>query len=166
MKSLLAVGRSEDAAAYADEISTAPYDMSLGICEHPVVDAFLHSASVKAEKNGFALDALVSVPADVPIAATDLVCTYGNLLENAFEACRDTPGVTVILRTAVHAGYLAISTENPVGPEDGKKTRIEGLERGIGFRVLKDLAEKYDGSFRYQTDGDVFRAEITYRLEV
>jgi len=53
-----------------------------------------------------------------------------------------------------------------VGPETGRRTRIQGLERGIGFRVLKDLAKKYNGSFRYQTDGDVFRAEITYRLEV
>ena len=166
VRSLLVAGRNEDAAAYMEEIDEAPYDMTLGICEHPVVDAFLHSAMGKAEKNGFSLDALVSVPAEVPIAASDLVCTYGNLLENAFEACRDVPGATVTLRTAVHSGYLAISTENPVGPETGRRTRIQGLERGIGFRVLKDLAKKYNGSFRYQTDGDVFRAEITYRLEV
>lgn len=166
VKSLLAAGRNEDAAAYVAEISAASFDVRLGICEHPVVDAFLHGAAMKAQENGFALDAVVNVPADIPIAATDLVCTYGNLLENAFEACRGVPGAAVTLHTAVNSGYLVIFTENPIGPNDGKKSRVEGLERGIGLRVLRDLAQKYQGDFRYNAVDGLFRAEITYRLDV
>lgn len=166
MDSLLASGRHTEAAAYVAELRTESYNPTLGICENPVVDAFLHSAIQSAAEEGLVLDVSVSVPADISIASTDLVCTYGNLLDNAVEACTGVPEAVIKLRTHVSAGYLITSAENPIGPNEGRKTRIQGLERGIGLRVLQDLAEKYDGSFRYQTDGDVFRAEITYRLDV
>lgn len=166
MDSLLATGRSEDAAVYVAELRADSYSSTLGICEHPVVDAFLYSAAQSAAEGGFVLDVSVSVPADISIASTDLVCTYGNLMDNAFEACEGIPGATVRLRTHVAAGCLVISTENPIGPDSGRKTRIQGLERGIGLRVLRDLAEKHNGGFRYAVDGGMFRAEITYRLDV
>ena len=166
MDGLLTTGRSGEAAAYVAELKAGAYHSSLGICEHPVVDAFLYSAVQSAARGGFVLDVAVSVPADVPVASTDLVCTYGNLMDNAFEACEGLEGAAVRLRTHIAAGYLVISTENPIGPDSGRKTRIQGLERGIGLRVLAGLAEKYNGSFRYSGENGVFRAEILYRLDV
>lgn len=166
MDGLLAAGRHTEAAAYVAELRAESYNPTLGICENPVVDAFLHSAIQSAAEEGLVLDVSVSVPADISIASTDLVCTYGNLMDNAVEACAGVPGAVITLRTHIAAGYLITTAENPIGPNEGRKTRIQGLERGIGLRVLDDLAEKYNGSFRYQTDSDVFRAEITYRLDV
>lgn len=166
MDGLLATGRSEEAAAYVAELRAMPYSATLGICEHPVVDAFLHSAVQSAAQGGFVLDVSVSVPADIAIASTVLVCTYGNLMDNAFEACEGIPGATVKLRTHVASGYLVITTENPIGPDMGRKTRIRGLERGIGLRVLRDLAEKHNGHFHYAAENGLFRAEIAYRLDV
>lgn len=165
MDSLLASGRHEEAAAYVSELRSNSYDTSLGICEHPVVDAYLYSAQQKGKEIGVMLDAIVSVPMDVSVSSTDLVCTYGNLLDNAFEACRGLEGAVIQLRTAVTAGFLVISTENPIGSGQEKKARIRGLERGLGLRVVENLADKYNGSFRYSTDGDVFRAEVAYELK-
>ena len=164
MDGLLVSGRHEEAAAYVSELRAGSYDKDLGICEHPVVDAYLYSAVHKAKERRVTLDAVVFVPRDISIAATDLVCTYGNLLDNAFEACRGLEGATIRLRTYIAAGCLAISTENPIGPESERKCRIRGLERGIGLRVLQDLAKKYDGSLRYTAEGGTFRTEITYQL--
>ena len=51
-----------------------------------------------------------------------------------------------------------------------KKRRIPEMERGVGFAILSQLAERYDGEFRYkeelqpeeaaQRNTGVFLAEI------
>lgn len=166
MDSLLASGRSEEAAAYVAELKAVSYDASLGICEHPVVDAFLHRTIRNGEADGWSVEASVTVPADISVSDTDLICTFGNLLDNAVEACSGMKDPVIRMSARVAAGFLVISMENPVGPSDERKSRIPGLARGVGLRVLEDLAEKYDGSFHYTAADGVFRAEITYRLEV
>jgi len=37
-------------------------------------------------------------------------------------------------------------------PAAAKPRRIPELERGVGFRVLSGLAQKYDGSFRHELE--------------
>lgn len=164
MNDLLTSGRSEEAAAYVTELRAASWDRSLGICQHPVVDAYLHNALQRAADAAVALDVKVSVPADVSVVDTDLVCTFGNLLDNAFEACEGLEGAFIRLSAFVKAGYLLITMENSIGGEKEKKARIQGLERGIGLRVLDGLAKKYDGDFRYGEENGLFRTEITYKL--
>lgn len=164
MNELLSSGRHSEAAAYVTELRATSYDRTLGICQHPVVDAYLHNAAQRAGEEGLLLDIKASVPADISIADTDLVCTFGNLLDNAFEACAGRAGAVIHLRAHTAAGYLMISTENPIGDAGEKKQRIQGLERGIGLRVLEGLAEKYSGSLRYGAEDDSFRTEITYKL--
>lgn len=164
MNELLASGRHSEAAAYVTELRGSAYDRTLGICQHPVVDAYLHNAAQRAGEEGLRLEIKASVPADISIADTDLVCTFGNLLDNAFEACAGRGGAVIHLRAHTAAGYLLISTENPIGDAGEKKQRIQGLERGIGLRVLEGLAEKYSGSLRYGAEDDSFRTEITYKL--
>lgn len=164
MNELLVSGRNEEAAAYVTALRRTSYDRSLGICQHPVVDAYLNNAMQRAAETGVVLEISASVPADVSVADTDLVCTFGNLLDNAFEACEGQENASVFLQAAVMTGYLVITMKNSLGGEKEKKAHIQGLERGIGLRVLKDLAQKYDGHMQHGAEGDVFRTEIAYKL--
>ena len=88
-----------------------------------------------------------------------------NLLDNAVEACAGIAGACVSLRCAQLSGCLVICTENPVshGPAE-KQRRISELERGVGSRVLKDLAEKYNGSLKQEQKDGVFMAELILNL--
>lgn len=165
INTLMATGRNEEAVVYVSELREMEYDRSLGICEHPVVDAYIYSAIRKGKENGVTLDAVLTVPADISVAAPDLVCTYGNLLDNAFEATIGTEGSVITLRTGISAGYLLISMENPVGIQKDRKDSISGLERGVGTRVLRDFAAKYDGAFHCSIKNGIFRTEISYQLK-
>lgn len=60
-------------------------------------------------------------------------------------------------------GYLTVETENPLPPGRDKKRRVPELERGVGFHILQELAEKYDGSFTYSAVDGVFRTELTLK---
>ena len=44
------------------------------------------------------------------------------------------------------SSFIFIDTENPALPQvDAKRRRIPELPRGVGFHILSELANKYDG---------------------
>ena len=101
------------------------------------------------------------LPVKLNISNPDLICIYGNILDNAIEACRNTDNGKISLSTKYKQPYLTISCTNTV-PETmkEKKRRIPELERGIGFTILSGLAVQYDGQFVNELDNGVFRTEI------
>ena len=68
MQSLLESRRSGEAAAYLSELKANSYDTTLGICEHPVVDAFLHNKIEAAKAAGVEIKARVSLHAKLPVS--------------------------------------------------------------------------------------------------
>lgn len=165
MQSLLDSSRSGEAAAYLSELKASSYDTSLGICEHPVVDAFLHNKMEAAKAAGVEVKARVSLRTGLTVSNVDLIRAFGNLLDNAVEACTGLDNAQVTLTCTQLSGCLVIVTENP-SPEKPleKSRRIPELERGVGGRVLKSLAEKYDGSLKQEQKNGIYRAELILNL--
>ena len=100
MQSLLENSRSGEAAAYLSELKASTYDTTLGICENPIIDAFLHNKIEWAKTNGVEIRARVSLRAGLSVSNVDLVRAFGNLLDNALEACAGIAGACVDLRCA------------------------------------------------------------------
>ena len=166
MQILLEKGEHTQAAEYASELlSDTTYSSSLGQCENPVVDAFLYARLGELRADGIAVDTEVNLPAYPEVSNADLIIAFGNLLDNAEEACRGAADKHLAVRARVAKGYLAIETENslPVCGAQEKKRRVPELPRGVGFHILQELAEKYDGTFTYRTDDGVFRAELALK---
>lgn len=161
MQALLQSGQYQSAAAYSDEVAAqAQVQEHLGVCENPVVDAYLFSRSQELEKQGYRVQLRVSVPDDTGIANSDLITAFANLLDNAVDACRACGDPAISLSAAVSKGYLTIETENACVKPQTKKRRIPELERGIGFSIFQELARKYDGSFSYRTEDGRFTASL------
>ena len=165
MQSLLESSRSGEAAAYLSELKASAYDTTLGICENPIIDAFLHNKIESARASGVEIRARVSLSAGLTVSNVDLVRAFGNLLDNALEACAGIAGACVDLRCAQLSGCLVIRCENPVnGTPAEKSRRIPELDRGVGSRVLKDLAEKYNGSLKQERQEGIFLAELILNM--
>lgn len=163
---LLENGQNAEAAAYASELQGGNrYHSRLGACLNPVVDAFLFHRAEELRTQDMEVDAAVSLPPDMGVANADLISAFGNLLDNAAEACRSAPSKRISIRARIKNGYLLIETENPaVLPEEkAKPRRIPELERGVGFHILRELAEKYGGEFVTSTGDGVFHAALTLR---
>ena len=154
INALLQEGNLKAATEYSEQLlPMQTYISRLGKCQNPVVDAFLYSRMQDAEAKGMPVQADVSLPVELPVSNTDLIVAFGNLLDNALEACSGIPDAQITLRAHMDKGYLVIQESNPVcarQPQGKKPRRIPELERGVGFRVLGGLAEKYDGSFRHE----------------
>ena len=161
MQALLQSERYQDAAAYSDEISAqAQVQEHLGICENPIVDAYIFSRSQELEAQGYHVQLRVQLPETVGISNSDLIIAFANLLDNAAEACRACEDKTISLTAAVSKGFLTIEAENACAQPQTKKRRIPELERGIGFSIFQELARKYDGSFSYHTENGRFTASL------
>jgi len=168
MESLLSQGNYEVARDYAAQVKdTCSQSFRLGICENPVVDAFLFSRSEELRKQGFHIEMQVSVPSHSTILDTDLIIAFGNLVENAVEACQNAGEKRFSIRVSEEKDFLCIETQNPVSAATaGRKKRIPELERGIGFRILKELSHRYQGSFTYQIRSGVFYTNLILKEDM
>ena len=167
INALLQAGNLQAASEYSEQLlPEQTYSSRLGACRNPVVDAFLYTRVQDAQARGVPVRADVSLPVELPVSNTDLIVAFGNLLDNALEACSGIPDAQITLRAHMDKGYLVIQESNPVRPRQpqGKKPRrIPELERGVGFRVLSGLAEKYDGSFRHTCENDTYTVTLLLR---
>lgn len=167
INALLQAGNLKAASEYSEQLlPMQTYISRLGKCQNPVVDAFLYSRIQDAEHRGVPVQADVSLPVELPVSNTDLIVAFGNMLDNALEACEGVPGAQITLCAYMDKGYLVIQESNPVRarqPQGKKPRRIPELERGVGFRVLSGLAQKYDGSFRHTCENDTYTVTLLLR---
>ena len=162
MQALLHAERYQDAAAYLSEVSAqTQVQERLGVCENPIVDAYIFSRSQELEKQEYRVQLRVRLPEAIGISNSDLIIAFANLLVNAADACHACEDKTISLTAAVNKGFLTIETENACRTQlQTKKRRIPELERGIGFSIFQELARKYDGSFSYHTENGRFTASL------
>ena len=88
ISALLQAGNLKEASEYSAQLLPLQTDNSrLGSCRNPVVDAFLYTRVQDAQAKGIPVQAEVSLPVELPVSNTDLIVAFGNLLDNALEAC-------------------------------------------------------------------------------
>ena len=162
---LLREGNTAEASEYADQLMPLHENISkLGSCRNPVVDAFLSSRIQDAEDRGISVKADITIPAELNISNTDLIVLFGNIMDNAVEACACADTKEISLRSHIAKGYLIVTEYNPsVKAPQKKQRRIPELERGVGFRVLSSLAKKYDGSFEHGIENGIYTVTVMLR---
>ncbi|MCI7510649.1 MAG: GHKL domain-containing protein [Firmicutes bacterium] len=164
---LLKEGNAKAASEYSAQLlPMQQYISHLGECRNPTVDAFLYSRIREAGSLGINVEADVAMPADLAISNTDLIVLFGNIMDNAIEACQHMDNATIKLTALISRGHLVVRESNPV-PEhpEAKKRRIPELERGVGFRVLDNMAEKYNGSFTHSIEDGVYTVTVMLNTE-
>ena len=161
VQSLYASGRSEDAQEYMGELDANSYDATLGLCENPVVDAFLHNRIEEARSSGIRVEVRIDLGLGLPVSNVDFIRIFGNLIDNAIEACKGAEAPELYIECIKARGCLVIKTKNSVKQDRAKNARrIAELDRGIGKIVLADVAKKYNGSIRFIRDDNVFTTEL------
>lgn len=95
------------------------------------------------------------------IRNADMVVAFGNLLDNAAEACRDAGEKRLSLSARMDRGFLCIEVRNPAPAAPARHSRrIPELERGIGSHILRALAETYEGSYALTPSGGECTASL------
>ena len=167
IKALLYEGKNREAVEYFAEIQELSSGNGYGICEHPIADAFLYSFNESAISAGVRTSFSINLPSEIGIAPSDLICLFGNLLDNALEACADSDEPFIVVRSTVIGDFLLISMDNSISQSAKKETRhIPQLPRGLGTIILQQIASKYSGSFTSSIQKDRFHCEVTLKAGV
>ena len=104
------------------------------------------------------------------MAPADLYALFGNALDNAIEAVSELGdparrSISLVVRRAM--GGVSIHVENYYAGErrfsaDGmpETTKADRSSHGFGTRSMRQIAERYDGSFSAEAAGGVFRLDV------
>lgn len=164
---LLANGQQQEATEYAGQLLAENQRSSqLGQYDNPVIDAFLYGRVQEAKAQGITVETHIILPVELPVSNTDLVIVFGNLMDNAVEACAKLENPKIELNAHIEKGYLVITESNPAVPEpEGRKQRrIPELERGVGMQILKSVAEKYQGNCMSETGNGNYSVPVFLML--
>ena len=125
----------------------------------------IHKQRALKEK-GIELRCVLALPEHPGVTTPELVCALGNLLDNAVEACEKLNGPMIILTVCMDRGYLRLEVSNPTEEKRKQKAeRISGLSRGLGQKILLQLAESHDGYYEAGEEDGTYHARLFLKTE-
>ena len=116
-----------------------------------------------AEKAHINIDYDIMIPKYLGIEYGDMGILFGNLLDNAIEACCRIPETQRWIRVTISysAGGLVLIIENSKDEmEDNDLKTMKGKtpEHGIGTKSIRKVVEKYDGVIEFKDEAKRFEA--------
>lgn len=136
------------------------------LCRNHVVDVILQHYAGMAEHCGIEMEVAADIPQEPGITDTDLCIIFGNLVENAAEACiGQKEGARHIKVNACMKGrQLIVMVKNTHGNAIDKRngifysTKHEG--EGVGLLSVRKVAAKYQGIMKAEYDRLHFTAYV------
>ena len=142
-------------------------DEHIFFCENSAVNAILSYFSEQARTFGITYTVSASIPKQISISETDLSILFGNLLENAIDACNAQSGEDkkIIVRAKTDNHSLCVTIDNTFSgsldiDQEGHfvSSKHEGL--GLGTESIKSIAEKYGGVCQFEANNGMFYASV------
>lgn len=101
---------------------------------------------------------------------SDLVVLFGNLLDNAIEACMKVESKyrRVDVKIGTQNELLFIQIDNSIGEPPIQKgrnlvtTKNEKMRHGYGLKSVENIVKKYDGTFSYYIEEKHFSIVISF----
>ena len=151
-------------------IETVP-PAQMQYCDNAAVNAIVYRYTAICRQRDINCSVHLTIPeCNEQITDSSLCVIFGNLLENAVEACsRMNEGHKFIrLNSSLQYNLLTITMDNSF---DGKVTEVNGKFRsrkredfGIGLSSVKSVAQKSGGDVEFKADGLVFLSSVYVRI--
>ena len=146
-------------------------DRPLLYCRNETVNAILAHFGDQAAEMGIRYTVKLDVPENVFVEKADLAVLFGNLLENAVEACARTEGERFISVSGIASrpeaaqSSLTLVVENSCGaqPRVGEGGAFRSSKHdgdGIGITSVRSIAERYGGVSSFAVKDGVFTASL------
>ena len=132
-------------------------------CENIDANIVLSHYAQEAERLGIAYSVVANIPASYPVEDHDLSVLFGNLLENAVDACvaSKTTARSIFVRAVYEKGSLCIAIDNTFDGKimqdpDGTFLSSKHAGKGLGTVSVRTIASKYHGTCRFDWKDQMF----------
>lgn len=145
------------------------------ITKNKVLDAIFRRKKELCKKSNIKIDFNIHINERLPIEEIDICVIYGNLIDNAIEACNrinDESNKYIIVNSKSTKYYLYIEVENSIGPYEilNRKDRFfktkkdDKKNHGFGLECIRKSVEKYDGQIKLSYDEKNFNIAILIKM--
>lgn len=169
IQGLLEKGSTREALHYADQLAGSPVLQGRNhFCDNETANVVLSAKAQAMEQLGITADFSVHLPADLPVADTDLAALLGNALDNAMESVQSALTRKITLRCRADKGLLMLRTENAVGGKvhrDLSTTKADKTCHGFGLPGMREIAERYHGTLDAAVEKDKFVLVVCLLIE-
>lgn len=165
----------DEAKMYIGQVNEKIVNLKGGIrTGNLIIDAVLVDKYTLAVQRGIKMKVQVIGEVLQFMRDIDLCTIYGNLLDNALEACskmkeQDQDASTSIwVKTSEMKGVTVIEITNtystPIIEKDGilQTTKLESDMHGIGLGNIKNVVKTYDGELHIRYDENFFNVKIIF----
>ena len=144
-----------------------PDDLLIRFCENPAANAVLLYFAQQAKDNDIDYIVQADIPGDIFVSDTDISVLFGNLIENAIDACKEESGDDrkIDIRAMLKGSTLCVTVDNTFTGTLRRTTDNEFLStkhkgRGLGTQSVKSIAEQYGGVCRFEVKDGMFCASV------
>lgn len=138
-------------------------------CDNTVVNALLRITARRCEAGRIAFQAAADVPARLPLSPEETGRLFGNLLENACEACAHCRAPSLYFWAEVRSDTLYVEVRNsvvaPVLFRDGWPITTKKDGGGIGVGSMQDILDKNGGMLNFDQKDGMFTSQILLPLD-
>lgn len=136
-------------------------------CRNAILNIIINDKVDFCEKNKIDFDVKVC---DIDIEfmePIDITTVFGNLLDNAVEACIGTEGGHIVLEAGPFNRFIYVQLCNSISKKikwdvRGFPVSDKGKQHGIGLRNVEKILKKYNGNMEFSAEGDVFKVKILF----
>ena len=133
------------------------------------IDIILTKKSRECNRHGIELTCMIDPKCLSFIEDIDVYSLFGNIIDNAIEACRKIENKqrrVISVSTRESNGFVEISESNYF---EGEITFKDGIPQtskgntdyhGYGFKSIRSICEKYEGSLKVETNNNIFNLNI------
>lgn len=159
-------GNKADLQKYLMELSPKYFtEKEASLCENHVVDVILQHNAAIAKKQGVVMNIAANIDKVLSIPNTDLCIIFGNLIENAVEACtRRDEDKEIVIKAVMKGKQLILLVKNTYQEKVAFKediyysTKHEGV--GIGLSTVQNIVGKHKGVMKIEFDENYFKVYV------
>lgn len=149
-----------------------PDDTLISFCENKAVNAVMLYFAQAAKNADIDYDVKAVIPEKIAIDETDLSVLFGNLIENAIDACKaeSSDNKKIVIRAMTDEYTLCLGIENTFTGTikkdlSGVLFSSKHIGYGIGVESVKSIAEKYGGAYRSEVKDGMFMSSVLLNLK-
>ena len=169
---MLQQGQNEEAKRYVDDYlnNSNPVLHSFS-CSNKVINSIINLELTKAKIKKIKIDVKVVVPPALPFKDIDLVSLLTNMIDNALENYYSENKEPITVRIMKQNDFIRIIVSNPINVEKVNlraltKTSKVGRGHGYGTKIIKNIADAYNGGVDFSVEDNRFICDAILNLNV
>ena len=152
---------------YLESMGDIALDTGGDMTGNKVVDALLYQKKKQAEEAGIRWECDVQIPRECRINEFDLCVLFGNVLDNALEACGRMQGdecrfINIQAKTVKKCFLVEVKNSMDKAEKftGGFTNKGDSQEHGIGLLNVSDVVHGYDGALNAEAENGIFLISV------